>query len=188
MKTLLLMLTLQSYFTDELDSSAVTGDAPDLDLAVNKTDNCFLSPNRTMWVEVTNYNEVATGSMPSQNVLRSSPGLTSYAKRKVVEGTIMSAFIIFIDDFMICEIVSCTETEARSKLKNGTWSTSKEEIYALLRIFFARGLIAKRHRINDLWSKVWAPSFFRQTMSHDRCKELLEFIPFDVRSSRIQRV
>ena len=29
---------------------------------------------------------------------------------------------------MIREIVSCTETEARSKLKN--WLTSKEEIFA----------------------------------------------------------
>ena len=147
------MLTLQSYFTDELDSSAVTGDAPDLDSAVNKTDNCFLSPDGTMWVEVTNHNEVATGSMPFQNVLRSNPNPTSYAKRKVVEGSIMSAFTIFIDDSMIREIVSCTEREARSKLKNDTWSTSKE-IYALLRIFFARGLIAKGQRINDLWSKV----------------------------------
>ena len=47
MKTLLLMLTLQSYFTDKSNSSAVTGDAPDLDSAVNKTDNCFL-----LWMEL----------------------------------------------------------------------------------------------------------------------------------------
>ena len=171
-----------------MDSSEVTGDAPNFDSAVNKTDNIFLSPNGTIWVEVTNHNEVGTGRMPSQNVLRSSPGPTSYAKRKVIEGSIISVFTLFIDDFMIREIVSCTETDARSKLKNDTWSTSKEEIYALLGIFFARGLIAKRQRINDLWSKVWGPSFFRQTMSRDPCKELLKFIRFDVRSSRIQRV
>ena len=88
------------YFSDELDSSEVTGDAPDLDSAVNKTENSFLSPDETMWVEVTNHNEVATGRMPSQNVLRSSPGPTSYAKRKIIEGSIMSAFTLFIDDFM----------------------------------------------------------------------------------------
>ena len=39
-------------------------DAPDLDSAVNKTDNSFLSLDVTMWVEVTNHNEVATGCMP----------------------------------------------------------------------------------------------------------------------------
>ena len=86
---------------------------------------------------------------------------------------------------MIREIVSRTETEARSKLKNDSWSTSKEEIYAFLGIFFARGLIAKGQQINDLWSKVWVPSFFRQTMSRDQNKELLKFFRFDVRSSRI---
>ena len=37
-------------------------------------------------------------------------------------------------------------------------------------------------------TKVWGPSLFRQTMSRDRCKELLKFIRFDIRSSRIQRV
>ena len=115
-------------------------------------------------------------------------GPTSYEKRKVVEGSIMSAFTLFIDDFMIREIISCTETEDRSKLKKDTWSTSREEIYALLGIFFAGGLIAKGEPINDLWSKVWGPSLFKQTMSRDRCKELLKFIRFDVRSSRIQRV
>ena len=133
-----------------------------------------------MWVEVTNRNKVATGRMPSQNVLRSSPCPTSYAKRKVIEGSIVSAFTLFIDDFMICGIVSCNETEARSKLKNDTWSTSKEEIYALLGIFFTRGLIAKGQPINNVWSKVWGPSFFKQTMNRDRCKELLKFIRFDV--------
>ena len=59
-----------------------------------------------MWVEVTNYNEVATGRMPSQNLLRSSTGPTPYAKKKVIEGSIMSAFTLFIDDFMIREIRS----------------------------------------------------------------------------------
>ena len=88
-----------------MDSFEVTGDASDLDSAVNKTDNSFLSPDETMWVEVTNHNEVATGRMPSQNVLRSSPGPTSWANRKVIERSIMSAFTLFIDDFIIHEIV-----------------------------------------------------------------------------------
>ena len=55
-----------------MDSSEVTGDVPDLDSPVNKTDNSFLFLDGAMWVKVTNHNEVATGHMPSQNVLRSS--------------------------------------------------------------------------------------------------------------------
>ena len=153
-KTLLLMLTLQCYFTDELDFSEVTGDAPNLDSAVNKTDNSFLSPDGTMWVEVTNHNEVATGSMPSQNVLRSRPGPTSYAKRKVIEGSIMSAFTLFIDDFLIREIVSCTETEARSKLKNDTWSTSKKKSTPILEYFLLEVSLPK-----DSESMAYGPKF-----------------------------
>ena len=71
-----------------MDSSEVTGNAPDLDSAVNKTDYNFLSPDGKMWVEVINHNKVATRRIPSQNVLRSSPGPTSYAKRKVIAGSI----------------------------------------------------------------------------------------------------
>ena len=41
------------------------------------------------------------------------PGPASYAKRKVVEGSIMSAFTLFIVDFMIRETLSCTETKKR---------------------------------------------------------------------------
>ena len=88
-----------------MDSFEVTGDASDLDSAVNKTDNSFLSPDETMWVEVTNHNEVATGRMPFQNVLRSSPSPASWANRKVIKRSIMSAFTLFIDGFIIHEIV-----------------------------------------------------------------------------------
>ena len=67
----------------------------------------------------------------------------------------MSSFTFFIDEFKIREILSFTETEARIKLKKDTWSTPREEIYALLGIFFARGLNAEGQPITDLWSKVW---------------------------------
>ena len=73
MKTLLLMLTLQSYFTDELDSFSVTGDAPDLDSAVNKTDNTFLSPDGTMWVEVTNHQRLPQDACPLRMFLDPAP-------------------------------------------------------------------------------------------------------------------
>ena len=48
----------------------------------------------------------------------------------------MSAFTLFIDDSMIREIISYTETETRSKInKKYNWSTSREEIYAFLGFF-----------------------------------------------------
>ena len=124
------------------------------DLAVNKNDNSFLSPDGTMWVEVTNHNEVATGRMPFQNVSRSSTGPTSYAKRKVIEESIMSAFILFIDDFMIREIVSCTEAEPRNKLKNDTCLTSKKKSTPFLEYFLVEVSLPK-----DSESLTYGPNF-----------------------------
>ena len=94
-----LILNYYSHFTNEL-------------VATIRTDISFQAPDGTIWVEVTNHSQVVTGRMPSYNVLTSRLGPTSYAKRKVVEGSIMLAFILFIDDFVIREIISCTETEA----------------------------------------------------------------------------
>ena len=85
--------------------------------------------------------------MGNQNVLTEASGPTSYAKRQIVEGDMFSAFQLFIDDFIICEIKMCTETEARSKLNNDSWSVSEEEIYHLLAIMLARGVIAKSQPI-----------------------------------------
>ena len=61
-----------------------------------------------------------------------------------------SAFQLFIDDFIIREIKMCTETKARSKLNNDSWSVSEEEIYHLLAIMLARGVIAKSQPISFL--------------------------------------
>ena len=108
-----------------------------------------------MWIEVTNHKEVATRTHALLECLRSSPGPTSYAKRKVIEGSVMSAFTLFIDDFMIRKIASCTETEAWSKLKNDTWSTSKEEIYTpFLKYFLVEVSLPK-----DSKSMTYGPKF-----------------------------
>ena len=98
------ILIFYSYFTDEL-------------VVTNKTDVSFRAPDETIWVDVTYHSQDVTGRMPSHNVLTSRFDSTSYAKKKVVEGSLISAFTLFMDNFMICEIISFTETEARSKLK-----------------------------------------------------------------------
>ena len=55
----------------------------------------------------------------------------------------MSVFSLFIDDFMIQAIKRFTEIEARQKLNDETWTISKEEIYCMIEIIYARGVIAK---------------------------------------------
>ena len=80
-------------------------------------------------------NEV--GRYGRQNILRESPGPTSLPKRKIVEQSVLSAFNLLVDDFIIKHIIECTESEARSKLNNEDWSTSYAEICAVIGIMFA---------------------------------------------------
>lgn len=95
---------------------------------------------------------------------------------------------LFIDSYIIDHIVKCTEIEARLKLNTQDWKTSKQEIYQLIGIMYARGLLAKGQPVDQIWSRKWGINFFSSTMSRNRYKELLRFIRFDIRSTRSERL
>lgn len=141
----------------------------------------------TRW-EVIEQDNSGAGRRGKQNILRESPGPTSLPKRQIVEGRVLSAFSLLIDDFIIKHIQKCTESEARTKLKCESWVISYEEIYAVIGIMFARGVLAKGQSVDHLWSKTWGPPFFRKTMSRDRFKEIMKFLRFDIRSTRSDRL
>lgn len=141
----------------------------------------------TVW-NVVQQQEKETGRYGAHNILRESPGPTSLPKRKIVEGSVLSAFNLLIDNYIIKHIQECTETEARSKLKCENWSTTYEEISAVIGIMFARGALAKGQPIEMLWSKTWGPNYFRETLSRDRFREIMRFLRFDLKSTRSARL
>ena len=96
--------------------------------------------------------------------------------------------MLFIDKTIIDCIVKCTEAEARNKLSDETWKTSNEEIYKLIGVMIARGLLVKGLSTDETWSTTWGPPFFRQALSRGRYKELISFIRFDMRSTRSERL
>ncbi len=56
-------------------------------------------------------------------------------------------------------------------------------------MLYARGAFgAKNLPIHSLWSNTWGISFFRDTMSCNRFKDILRFIRFDMKSCRSQRL
>ena len=147
----------------------------------------YTAKDGTIWsVQTTDDQNI--GRMQQQNVFTETPGPTSYAKRNITEGEVLTAFSLFIDKFMIDHIIKCTETEARMKLQNDSWKTNREEIYKLFGIMYARGLLAKGQPVEQIWSRAWGINYFPSTMSRDRYKELLKFIRFDIRSSRAERL
>lgn len=145
------------------------------------------APDGTEW-EVVEPNVIRSGRIGANNILREQPGPTSFPKRKIVQGSPLTAFSLLIDNSIIKHIAKCTETEARNRLKTDSWSLTIEEVYATIGIMFARGILAKGQSTNNLWSKIWGPPFFRETMSRDRFKEILTYLRFDIKATRSDRL
>ncbi len=75
--------------------------------------------------------------------------------------------------------------EANRQLQHNKWSVYLEELGAFIALLYARGAFgAKNLPINSVRSNTWGISFFRDTMSHIRFKEILRFIRFDMKFSR----
>ena len=146
-----------------------------------------MSKDRTKW-EIANECANDCGRAGIQNILREQQGPTSLPKREIEKGNALSAFRLLIDDSIIKHIQKCTESEARLKSKDDSWSISFEEIYATIAIMYARGLLAKGQSISQLWSTTWGPSFFRNTMSRNRFTEIMKYLRFDLRSTRSFRI
>ena len=135
-----------------------------------------------------NNDATSSGRRNACNVLKEVPGASSSAKRTIVHDSPFTALHLFIDKFIIEHIVKCTNTEAQKKLNDPTLKTSSKEIYKLIGIMYARGLIARGQPVHQIWSKSWGPPFFRETMPRDRYKELLSYIRFDIREERSIRL
>lgn len=152
-------------------------------------DENLRAPDGTQWIDITEtVNQNTMGRINAQNILTEIPGPSSHAKRNIVEGNMLSAFSLFIDDFIIKEIIKCTEAEAQNKLNKPSWKVTKKEIYCMLAIMYGRGIIAKGQPLSFLWDSTWGAPFFRNTMPRDRFKEILRFIRFDLRSIRSERI
>lgn len=158
-----------------------------MDVITPQIGTIFTGKDGTKW-EVISTADTETGRTAEQNVMRETPGPTSYAKRRIIQKEAITAFTLFVDKFIVDTIVECTQIEARSKSGDETWSTSTEEIYKLFGVMYARGLLAKGQPVDYIWSKKWGPPIFSQLMSRNRYKELIRYLRFDIRTSRSERL
>ena len=131
---------------------------------------------------------LTAGRIGQHNVLKECPGPTAIPKWKIMPDNKFSSFSLLIDNFTIEHIIQCTEIEAQTKLSNPEWKVSKEEIYALIAVMYARGVLAKGQPVDMVWSKKWGVPIIAELMSRNRYKELLKYLRFDVRTSRSERV
>ena len=93
---------------------------------------------------------------------------------------------MFIDEPILRKILSCTVTEGQTH-KAG-WSITIEMLEAYLALEYARGIYGKGHSTDFLWSKIYGPTIFKDTMSRFAYKEIRKFLRFDIKSTRSSRI
>ena len=147
-----------------------------------RTGSFLSAKDGTKWEVISHKPE--NGRINKQNLMKDLAGPTSYAKRRITHSEVMSAFTLFIDQFMIDNIVECTQVEVRSKTGDGNWSTYPGQIYGLLAIMYARGILGKGQPVQYIWSKQWGPPIFQKIMSRNRYKELLEVTDYRITNLR----
>lgn len=129
------------------------------------------------------------GRRPQQNILREIPGPTALARRSVDCESPLSAWRLFIDDFILKKIKECTEKEARRVLENTTWTISIEELEAFISILYARGVMGlAQFDLQSMWSKSWGLPIAGKIMGRNRFVEIMRFLRFDDKSTRLQRL
>ena len=153
---------------------------------VHQEGDILLAKNNVSWK--VSSPDINVGRVGAHNVLRETPGPTSYAIRNIKHGSCASAFHLLIDKHIIDIIKQCTEIEARMKTGNADWTITSEEIYKFIAISYARGVLAKGRPMKSLWSKRYGIPFFKAMMSRNRYSEILRYIRFDIRSERSTRL
>ncbi|KAF2894919.1 hypothetical protein ILUMI_11255 [Ignelater luminosus] len=135
----------------------------------------------TIWT-VTAHNINTHGKFSAQNVLKEAADPIAHARRNVTEGSVSSSWRMFIDDSMLRHIKKCTETEVRRHGAENS-SLSLEELDAFIALLYARGAYSATNlKLHHMWSNVWGPPVFSQTMGRNRFKEIVRYLSFDMKN------
>ena len=128
----------------------------------------------------------ARGRSAAQNVLTEQSG-SSCCALKMVDSTV-GAFQVIVNHHMFKQIQQCANVEARRNLGNEEWEVSLGEFNAFIALLYVRGAYGdKNFPLYNFWNKEWNVIFFQQTMSKNRCREIMRFLRFDLRSTRLAR-
>ena len=120
-------------------------------------------------------------------MLAESSGLTRYTNRML--DSPLSAFELFVDNAMLTHVQQCTEAKAHRVKKIDEWKLPLSELKAFISLLHVRGALCGKNRpILEFWDKNWGVSFFPETMGRKRFCEIMRFLRFDLRSTRLSRL
>ena len=120
-------------------------------------------------------------------MLTESSGLTRYANRML--DSPLSVFELFVDNAMLTHVQQCTEAEAHRVKKSDEWKLPLRELKVFISLLYVGGALCGKNRpILEFWDKNWGVPFFPETVGRNRFCEIMRFLRFDLRSTRLSRL
>ena len=95
--------------------------------------------NGTKWKKV-QVGGQSTGRLACHNILKEYPGSLSYTRRNIKARSPVSAWVLFIDKFILKQIHKCTITEAHRQTKNEEFYLKNNELLAFIAVVCTRGV------------------------------------------------
>ena len=100
--------------------------------------------------------EQSTGRLASHNILSECPSPSSYVHRNIQATSPASAWLLFIDKFILEHIRKCTITEAHRQTKNEEFCLTNNELLAFIAVMCARGVTGSNDMpYHTLWTEKW---------------------------------
>ena len=121
------------------------------------------------------------------NVMKTKPGITSYATSRILEAP-SSAFYLIFDESMIDTICPVTNREGTRVLGQALNKFTQIEIEAFLGLCILRGVYrSKNKNVRELWCPKTGPPIFSQIMPLNRFEQIRRYLRFDNPSKRQSR-
>ena len=90
---------------------------------------------------------------------------------------------------MLRNIRKCIVVETLCISDKINWDVTLDELDKFIGLIIARGILGQRDLpVEGLWQSTWAFPMFYNTLSKHRFKEIMQFLRFDVKSNKRQRV
>ena len=176
------------YYTENtMENNGSSSDDNQSDEMDDEDDSLWeIAVDCTEWREQTNTDEI--GRFPARNIFRATPGPTCYARKKITNEAI-SSFNLLISNDILKHIQNCTEIEARKVTNNSTWKVSLDELKAFIGLLYLRGVEGQKNKpIRSFWSSRFGCPYFNETLSRNRFYEVMQYLKFDVRGTRRERL
>ena len=101
----------------------------------------------------------------------------------------VGAFQATFDNHMLKYIQLCAKVEARKVFGNEEWEVSLRELNAFIPLLYVREAYGRKNfPLYNFSNKERSVLFFQQTMWRNRCREIMRFLRFDLRSTRSARL